>query len=57
MPSTDMKKMMLTTEIIGDAPIFKIFLNEKSSPKEKSRNITPMSAQRWMLAISTTLAV
>ena len=44
-------------EIIGEAPIFSIFLNEKSRPNEKSRNITPMSAHRWMFSESATDAV
>ena len=44
MPSMDMQKMMLTVEMTGEAPIFRIFLNEKSRPNENSRNITPMSA-------------
>ena len=45
-PRMDMKKMMVRVEITGEAPIFRIFLNEKSSPKENSRNITPMSAHK-----------
>ena len=45
-PSIDMKKMMLMVEMMGDAPIFRIVLNEKSSPSENRRNITPMSAHR-----------
>ena len=45
-PSIDIEKMMLTVEITGEAPIFTIFLNEKSRPSENSRNITPMSAHR-----------
>ena len=53
----DMEKMMQTVEMMGEMPIFRIFLNEKSSPNEKSRNMTPMSAHRWMLSVSTTEAV
>ena len=34
-PSIDMKKMMVQVEITGDAPILRIFLNEKSRPREK----------------------
>ena len=49
-----MQKMMQMVEMMGDAPIFRIFLNEKSRPSENSRNITPMSAQRWILSMSTT---
>ena len=48
-PSIDMKKMMVQVEMMGDAPIFRIFLNEKSRPSENSRNITPISAQRCTL--------
>ena len=57
MPSIDMQKIMVTVEIMGEAPIFRIFLNEKSRPKEKSRNMTPMSAHRWIFSWSTTEAV
>ena len=45
-PSIDMQKMMVMVEMMGDAPIFRIFLNEKSRPNENNRNITPMSAHR-----------
>ena len=44
-----MKKMIVTVEMMGDAPMRRIFLNEKSSPSENSKNITPMSAQRCTL--------
>ena len=56
-PSMDMQKIMVVVEMMGDAPIFRIFLNEKSRPKEKSRNITPMSAHRWTFSVSATEAV
>ena len=56
MPSIIMQKMMVTVEMMGDAPIFRIFLKEKSSPKENSRNITPMSAHVCISAWSTTEA-
>ena len=56
-PSIDMEKIMVAVEMMGEAPIFRIFLNEKSRPSENSRNITPMSAHNWMLSVSTTLAV
>ena len=56
-PSIDMEKMITIVEINGDAPIFRIFLNEKSRPSENSRNITPMSAHSWMLSLSATDAV
>ena len=38
--------MMVMVEMMGEAPIFRIFLNEKSRPNENSRNITSMSAHR-----------
>ena len=53
-PSTTMQKMMVQAAITGAMPIFRIFLNEKSSPSEKSRKITPMSAHVCMSALSTT---
>ena len=56
-PSIDMQKMMVIVDMMGDAPIFRIFLNEKSRPSENSRNITPISAHIWMLSVSTTEAV
>ena len=52
-----MQKMIEQAEMMGDAPIFRIFLNEKSKPNENSRNITPMSAHRCMFSESTTDAV
>ena len=45
-PSIDMLKIIVQVEIIGEAPMRRIFLNEKSRPNENSRNITPISAQR-----------
>ena len=56
-PSMDMQKMMVVVEMMGEAPIFRIFLNEKSRPSENNRNITPMSAQRCTFSVSTTEAV
>ena len=44
-PNTIIEKMMVDTAMMGDIPILMIFLNEKSSPNENKRNITPMSAQ------------
>ena len=43
-PVSIMEKIMVSAAIIGAEPIFSIFLKEKSRPREKSRNITPMSA-------------
>ena len=57
MPSIDIEKMTVTVEMMGEAPIFRIFLNEKSRPSEKSRNMTPMSAHRWTFSTSATDAV
>ena len=54
MPSIIMKKMMVQAAMIGDMPIFRIFLNEKSRPREKRRNMTPMSAQVLMSLLSMT---
>ena len=54
MPSVIMQKIMVHVEMTGDAPIFIIFLNEKSSPSENSRNITPMSAHVPTLELSMT---
>ena len=56
-PSIDIKKMVEHVVIMGDAPIFRIFLKEKSSPNENSRNITPRSDHRWIFSESTTDAV
>ena len=54
MPNVIMKKMMVTVVMAGPNPILRIFLNEKSSPKVKSRNMTPMSAQECMFSVSMT---
>ena len=54
MPVMDMKNTVHTAAMTGAKPIFRIFLNEKSRPSEKSRNITPMSAHVCMSALSTT---
>ncbi len=54
MPSIAMEKTMLMAAMMGAMPIFRIFLNEKSRPSAKSRNITPMSAHVWMSVLSMT---
>ena len=54
MPSIIMQNTMVQVAMTGEAPILSIFLNEKSSPSENKRNITPMSAHVWMSAWSTT---
>ena len=56
-PNIDIEKIIVQVEMIGEAPIFRIFLNEKSSPSENRRNITPMSDHKWILSESTTDAV
>ena len=56
-PNIDMQKMIVMVEIMGEAPIFRIFLNEKSRPNENNRNITPMSAHSCTFSVSTTDAV
>ena len=53
-PSAIMQNTMTHVAMMGEDPIFTIFLNEKSSPRENRRNITPMSAHVWMSAMSTT---
>ena len=54
MPSVIIAKMMVSVVMTGATPIFMIFLNEKSKPKEKSKNITPMSAHVFMSVLSIT---
>ena len=56
-PKSIIEKMIVMVEMMGDAPILRIFLKEKSSPRENSKNITPMSAHRWMFDMSVTEAV
>ena len=56
-PSIIIQKMMAMADMMGEIPILIIFLNEKSSPNENSRNITPISAHRCTLATSATDAV
>ena len=56
-PNIIIEKMMVIADMMGEAPIFRIFLNEKSRPNENSRNMTPMSAHSWMFSVSATLAV
>ena len=53
-PNVIMQKTIVQAAIIGAMPIRSIFLNEKSSPNEKSKKMTPMSAQVWMSALSIT---
>ena len=56
-PNIDMEKMITMVEMNGEAPIFNIFLNEKSRPNENNKNMTPMSAHRWIFSVSATDAV
>ena len=53
-PSNIIENTMLHAAMAGAIPIFRIFLNEKSSPSANKRNKTPMSAQVWMFSLSTT---
>ena len=54
MPSVIMHVMMMQAAMTCDEPMRRIFLMEKSSPKEKSRKITPMSAHVCTSARSST---
>ena len=54
MPNVIIAKIMVRVVMTGDMPIFTIFLKEKSKPKEKSKNITPMSAHVFMSLLSIT---
>ena len=54
-PNVIIQKMMVQAAMIGEAPIFRIFLMEKSNPNEKSKKITPMSAHVCISDLSTTL--
>ena len=56
-PVNIIQNTMTTVAMTGEKPIFRIFLNEKSKPSEKRRNITPMSAHMWMLSWLATLIV
>ena len=49
-----MEKIIVSVVMTGAMPILIIFLNEKSSPSENSKNITPMSAQVLISELSTT---
>ena len=53
MPKSIMEKTMVRAAMMGALPILRIFLKEKSRPREKSRNITPMSAHDCMFSLST----
>ena len=54
LPSIIMQNTIEQVDIIGDAPILMIFLNEKSRPSENNRNITPMSPHVLILPLSIT---
>ena len=54
MPSSTMLHTMAIVAMMGCMPILSIFLNEKSRPSEKSKNITPMLAHVSMSSWSTT---
>ena len=54
MPMVIMQKTMVIVAMMGAAPIFKIFLKEKSSPKENNVNMTPMFAHVSIFSSSMT---
>ena len=54
MPMVIIQKTMVMVAMTGAAPILRIFLNEKSRPRENRVNITPMSAQVFTSVWSTT---
>ena len=56
-PTYIMHRMIASAAIIGAAPIFRIFLNENSRPRAKSRKMTPISLHTWMPCISVTLGM
>ena len=57
MPTSIIPIMTETAAMIGAAPIFKIFLNENSRPRAKSRKMTPMSLHSLMPSMSVTLGI
>ena len=57
MPSRIMLKTMVQAAMTGLVPILRIFLTEKSRPRENRRNITPISAHISTSPLSTTLIV
>ena len=56
-PTYIMHRMMARAAMMGAAPIFRIFLNENSSPRAKSRKMTPISLHTWMPWPSVTLGM
>ena len=48
---------MAQAEMTAEPPTFISFLKLNSSPKAKSRKITPISDQVWIFAVSTTEGV
>ena len=56
-PNANIQKMMVQAAMMGEAPILRIFLMEKSNPNENNKKITPISAHVCMSPWSTTLMV
>jgi len=50
-----MENTIVQAAIMGEAPIFNIFLTEKSNPNENKRKMTPISAHVFMSDSSITL--
>ena len=56
-PSIIIQKMTVQAAITAGPPTLTIFLKLNSKPKAKSRKMTPMSAQTFILALSITEGV
>ena len=54
-PNAIMENTIVQAAIMGEAPIFNIFLTEKSNPNENKRKMTPISAHVFMSDSSITL--
>ncbi len=53
-PRMIIPKMMVSVAMMAGPPTFTIFLKLNSSPRAKSRKMTPISDHTWMLAASIT---
>ena len=56
-PKTIILKMIVQAAMMGEAPILRIFLIEKSNPNENNKKMTPISAHVCISPWSTTLMV
>ena len=54
-PNAIIENTIVQAAIMGEAPIFNIFLTEKSNPNENKRKMTPISAHVFMSDSSITL--